>query len=81
MRETWEAFRATAAAITRLGMESTTSVSVSSMAASSENPIVLYIAWKATFEVVVLISLTFFIGHWERGEVFSFVTLTDKLDY
>ena len=63
-------------------MESTTSVSVSSVAALLENPMVLYIALKATFVVMVLISLKFFIGHWDRGEVFSFVTLTDKqLDY
>ena len=42
----------------------------------------LYIALKATFVVMVFISLTIFIGHWDRGEVFSFVTLTDKqLDY
>ena len=117
MRETQEAFRATAAAITRLcsdpsvtctpapappgermalqileartdvirenlGMESTTSVSVSSVDASSENPMAFYIALKATFVVMVLISLTFLIGHWDRGEVFSFVTLNDKqLDY
>ena len=65
-----------------LGMESTKSVSVSSVAASSENPMALYIALKATIVLMVLISLTFFIGHWDRGEVFSFVTLTDKqLDY
>ena len=31
---------------------------------------------------MVLIPLTFFIEHWDRGEVFSFVTLTDEqLDY
>ena len=65
-----------------LGMESMTSVSVSSMSASSEKPMALYIALKETFVVMVLISLTFFIGHWDRGEVFSFVTLPDKqLDY
>ena len=65
-----------------LGMESTTCMSVSSVAASLENPMALYIALKATFVLMVLISLTFFIGHWERDEVFSFVTLTDKqLDY
>ena len=64
-----------------LGMESTTSVLVSSVAASSENPMALYIATKATFVVMILIHLTFFIGHWDRGEVFSFVTLTDKLNY
>ena len=64
-----------------LGMESTTSVSFSPVAASSENPMALYIALKATFVVMVLICLTFFIGHWDRGEMFSFVTLTDKLDY
>ena len=64
-----------------LGMESTTSVLVSSVAESSENPMALYIALKATFVVMVLISLTFFIEHWDRGEVFSFVTLTDKQLY
>ena len=65
-----------------LGMESMASVSVISVDAPSENPIALYIALKATFVVMVLISLTFFIGHWDRGEVFTFVTLTDKqLDY
>ena len=64
-----------------LGMESTTSVSVSLVAASSENPMALYIALKATFVVMVLIRLTFFIGYWDRGKVFSFVTLTDKLYY
>ena len=65
----------------KLGMESTTSVLVSSVAASSENPMALYIALKETVVVMVLICLTLFIGHWDRGEVFSFVTLTDKLDY
>ena len=65
----------------KLGMESTTSVSVSLVAASSEKPMALYIALKATLVVLVLICLTFFIGHCDRGEVFSFVTLTDKLDY
>ena len=60
-----------------LGMESTTYVSVSSVAASSENPMALYIALKATFVVMVLIRLKCFIGHWDRGEVFLFVTLTD----
>ena len=64
-----------------LGMESTTSVSVSLVDASSDKPIALYIALKATFVVMVLIHLTFFIEHWYRGKVFSFVTLTDKLDY
>ena len=63
-----------------LGMEYTTSVLDSSVAALSENPMALYIALKATFAVMVLIRLTLFIGHWNRGEVFSFVTLTDKLD-
>ena len=116
MRETREAFRSTAAAITRLcsatyvtctsapappgermdlqilearadvirdnlDMKSTTSVLVSSVDALSENPMALYIALKATFVVVILIRLTLFIGHWDRGEVLSFVTLTDKLDY
>ena len=65
----------------KLGMDSTNSVSVSLVAASLENPIALYIALKATFVVMVIIHLKFFIGHWDRGEVFSFVTLTDKLDY
>ena len=55
-----------------LGMESTTSMSVSSVAASLENPMALYIALKSTFVVMVLISLTYFFGHWDRGEVFSF---------
>ena len=65
-----------------LGMNSMTSVSVSLVAVSLENPMALYIALKATFVFMVLISLTFFIGHWDRGEVFSFITLTDKqLDY
>ena len=64
-----------------LGMYSTTSVSVSSVAASSENPMALYIALKVNFVVMVLIRLILFIGHWDRGEVFPFVTLTDKLDY
>ena len=64
-----------------LGMESTTSVSISLVAASSENAMALYITLKATSVVMVLIRLTFFIGHWERVEVFSFVTLTSKLDY
>ena len=41
----------------------------------------LYIALKETFVVMVFICLTFLIGHWGRGEVFSFVILTDKLDY
>ena len=42
----------------------------------------LYISLKATFVVIVLIRLIFFIGHWDRGEVFSFLTLCDKeLDY
>ena len=63
-----------------LGVESTTSVSVSSVSALSENPMALYIDLKATFAVMVLIRLALFIGHWNRGEVFSFVTLTDKLD-
>ena len=63
------------------GMESTTSVSVSLVAALSENLIAFYIAFKATFVVMVLICLTLFFGHWDRGEVLSFVTLTDKLDY
>ena len=62
-------------------MDSTTSVLFRSVDASSENPMALYIALKATFIVMVLIRLTLFIGHWYRGEVFSFVTLTDKLDY
>ena len=61
-----------------LVMESTTSVSVSSVASSLKNQMAFYIALKANFVVMVLISLTFFIGHWDRGEVFSFVTLTDK---
>ena len=64
-----------------LGMESTTSVSVSSVAALLENPMALYIALKANFVVMVLIRLTLFIGNWDRVKVFSFVTLTDKLDY
>ena len=64
-----------------LGMESTISVSVSSVVASLENPMDLYIALKATFFVMVLIHLTFFIGHWDRGKVFSFITLTDELYY
>ena len=64
-----------------LGMESTTSVSVSLVDAPSENPMALYIALKATFVVMVLIRQTLFILHWDRGEVFSFLTLTDKLDY
>ena len=65
-----------------LVMESTTSASFRSVATSSENPMALYIALKATFVVMVIISLAFFIVHWDRGEVFSFVTLTDKqLDY
>ena len=63
-----------------LGMESTTSVSVSLVAALSETPMALYIALKASLVVMVLIRLTLFIGHWDRGEVFSFVTLTDNLD-
>ena len=46
-----------------LGMESTTSVSVSSVNSSSEKPIVFYIALKATFIVMVLIRLTLFIGN------------------
>ena len=46
-----------------------------------ENPMAMYIALKATFAFMVLIRLKMFIGHWDRGEVFSFVTLTDKLDY
>ena len=43
----------------------------------------LYIALKATFVIMVLMSLTFvFIGHWDRGKVFLSVTLTDKqFDY
>ena len=66
----------------KLGMESTTSVSVSLVVASSDNPMALYIAFKATFVVMVLIIMTFFIRHWDRGKVFSFVTLNDKqLDY
>ena len=64
-----------------LVMESTTAASVSSVAASSENPMALYIALKATFVVIVFICLTLFNGHWNGGEVISFVTLTDKLDY
>ena len=64
-----------------LGMDSTTSVLVSFVAVLSDNPMALYIALKATFVVMVLICLTLFIGHWNKGEVFSFVTLTDKLDY
>ena len=53
-----------------LGMEFTTSVLVRSVAASSKNPIALYIALEATFVVMVLIRLILFIGHWYRGEVF-----------
>ena len=64
-----------------LGMDSTTSVSVSLVDVSSDNPMAFYIALKAIFIFMVIISLTFFIGHWDRVEVFSFVTLTDKLDY
>ena len=64
-----------------LGMESTTSVSAILVDVSSENPMALYIALKANLFVMVLIRLTFFIGHWDRGNVFSFVTITDKLDY
>ena len=64
-----------------LGTESTTSVLVSSVAASSDNPMNFYIALKADFVVMVLYDLTLFIGHWNRGEEFSFVTLTDKLDF
>ena len=64
-----------------LVMESTTLVSVSLVAASSDNPMALYIALKATFVVMVLIRLTFFIRRWDRSKVFSFVTLTDKLNY
>ena len=56
-----------------LGMESTTSVLVRSVAASSENPMALYIALKAAFVVMVLYDLKYFIGHWKRDEVFSFV--------
>ena len=64
-----------------LGMESTTSVSVSLVAASSKNPMAFYIALKGAFVVMVLICLILFIRHWNRGKVFSFVTLTDKLNY
>ena len=64
-----------------LVMESTTSVSVILVAASLDNPMDLYITLKATLVVIILIRPTFFIGHWDRGEVFSSVTLTDKLDY
>ena len=53
-----------------LGMESMTSVSVSSVAASSDNPMYLFIALKATLVAMVIITLTLFIGHWDRGEVF-----------
>ena len=56
-----------------LGMESTTSVSVRLVAVLSENPMTLYIALKAAFVVMVLYNLILFIGHWNRGEVFSFV--------
>ena len=50
-----------------LGMDSTTSVLVSFVAALSYNPMALYIALKATFVVMVLIRLTLFIWTLEQG--------------
>ena len=64
-----------------LEVESTNAVLFNLVAALSEKPMALYIALKTTFVVMVLIRLTLFIGHWDRGEVFLLVTLTDKIDY